>query len=561
MTLGQYMISLGKRWKLLVICIVVLGVGAYIGSKLMTPIYQSITFVQVAVQTNNNVADYNSLLASDQLVQTEAQLVTSEAVLSEVASHYPGMSVELLSKEVSASPQPNTQLFEINVQDPSPIRAADFANDIATTLIKQQTQLALQGSTGALQRAQQNLDQTQQQITSTEGEIAGLQAKQGSIIEMSNLNAQLNSLQQRYIQELSVIDQLEMTQTEESNFLVIVQHAFPALSPLRPNLFLNTGIGLLAGLLLAMSLVLLAEQFGTPVRTLEAVSQLLGCPVLVTFLRVESKDEVVNPIGDNVNSEAYRILRTNIGFSTIDKPLHTILITSATTAEGKSTVAANLAIFMAKAGKNTLLIDADLRRPTQHQQFGLPLTQLGLSDAIAAFNMMASKNSFSHQQFLSPLSAMNQASPSISPNFSINPFMCPLSIPNLCVMPSGTLPPNPSELLDSKAMQHLLATINSCGAEVVIFDAPPLLGLTDASILASQVDGTLVVVDSTHANKGNLRQVKAVLRQASANVIGAVVNKQRRGHDQTIFSYYGRAQEQESMDNRHAASVPSNILQ
>ena len=108
----------------------------------MTPIYQSTALIQIAVRSSNNQGDYySSLLASEQLIQTEATLATSDPVLREVASHYPSLTAEQLSREVTANPKLNTQLFEIDVQNPSPVQAATIANDVATTLIEQQTQV------------------------------------------------------------------------------------------------------------------------------------------------------------------------------------------------------------------------------------------------------------------------------------------------------------------------------------------------------------------------------------------------------------------------------------
>src|SRR6266849_3845570 len=115
MTLEQYWNALIKRWMLIVICFVVVGLGVYAGSKFITPLYQSTALVQISIRSDNNQADINSLLASDQLVQTEAQLAISDPVLREVASHYPGLSVEELAKNVSTTAKSNTQLFEIDV--------------------------------------------------------------------------------------------------------------------------------------------------------------------------------------------------------------------------------------------------------------------------------------------------------------------------------------------------------------------------------------------------------------------------------------------------------------
>ena len=140
MTFGQFWSLILKQWKLILICFLIVGLGTYIGSKLITPLYQSTALVQVAIRSGNNQADYNSLLASDQLVQTEASLAISDPVLREVASHYPGLTVQQLANAVTSTVKLNTQLFQIDVVHASPARAAVLANDIAATLIRQQFQ-------------------------------------------------------------------------------------------------------------------------------------------------------------------------------------------------------------------------------------------------------------------------------------------------------------------------------------------------------------------------------------------------------------------------------------
>ncbi|HYU76381.1 MAG TPA: polysaccharide biosynthesis tyrosine autokinase [Ktedonobacteraceae bacterium] len=469
MTFEQYWTALVKHWGLIVICFLAAGAGTFLGSKLVKPLYQSSALVQVALRSNHNMTDYDSLLASDQLVQTEAILATSDTVLRQVASHYQNLTAQQLAQEVTATTKLNTQLFEIDVQDASPTRAAALANDIAATLNKQQ-----------LRRFNQNSAQS-------------------------------------------------------GDFLLIAQPAQPVLTPVRPNKLLNTAVGLLIGLLLGMLLVLLFELLDKRVRSPEALSQLLGWPILATFWLAHSsknkKEAVFNPTGHNANVEPFRILRTNIGFSASEKPLRSIVVTSTSPLEGKSTVAANLAIFMAKAGKTTLLIDTNLRRPTLQQLFGLSADKEGLSNAIQAFSMQTTAIS---------------KGPSNTPNIpiSLDPFIHVVDIPNLYIMPSGPLPPNPPELLDSKAMQRLFAALTNYGAEAVIFDTPPLLGLSDARILASKADGTLVVVDIIRANKKMLEQVKTLLVQVGAYVPGCVVNKQRHSRNDPIYSYYHSSDQQ-----------------
>ena len=466
MTFEQFYRILIKHWRLVVICSLLVGLGAFFGTKQMTPLYQSSALVEIVFIPGNTQSNYDSLLAGQQLAQTEAPLATSNPVLREVASHYRGLTVEQLAGEVTATATTNTQLVEIDVKDPSPTRAAALANDVAATLIKQQLQVF-------------------QQTLGPSG--------QGSVS------------------------------------LFIAQPAQPALSPFQPDVRLNTAAGLVTGVLLGILLAVLFELLDKRIRTPEALSELLDWPVLGTIWQAAPKEDVINPIGHNSNVESYSILRTNIGFAALDRPLHTLVVTSGAPRDGKSVVAANLAIFMAKAGRNTLLIDADLRHPIQHEQFGIPAHALGFSNAILAFSSPTTANAPAYQQVLTPTTRTKPLStPVVTRELSLDPFVRAVNIPHLCVMPSGPLPPNPLELLDSKAMQRFFAALSNCGAEVVIFDTPHLLGLSDASILASKVDGTLVVVDTTRARKKNLKQVKTLLRQAGARVLGCVVNKQHR---------------------------------
>jgi len=547
MTFGQFWSLILKQWKLILICFLIVGLGTYIGSKLITPLYQSTALVQVAIRSGNNQADYNSLLASDQLVQTEASLAISDPVLREVASHYPGLTVQQLANAVTSTVKLNTQLFQIDVVHASPARAAVLANDIAATLIRQQLQVIQQENTQSQQQVQQDLEMTGQNIDATTSQISALQAKGGNQARVAVLQVQLNGLQQHYSQWQTLLAQLELTQAQNGDFLRIAQSAQPGISPVRPNVLLNTVAGLVAGLFLGLLLAMLFEQLDTRVRTPTAVNQLLEWPVLATVWRTNTSnmEDVINPKGNDANVEAYRILRTNIGFSAIDKSVHSMQVTSACPGDGKSAIAANLAIFMAKAGKSTLLIDADLRRPTQHKLFSLPADSLGLSNALLVSSMQVSPYAPS-RPYYSSTPSKNQSPDVVNSNrLLLQSFVHMVGIPNLWVMPSGPLPPNPSELLDSKTMQRFQEILEKCGIDVVIFDTPPLLGLSDSTILASKVDGVLVVIDMTRANKGKLKQVKAILAQASANVLGCVINKERKSRNDSAYTYYYYAPERD----------------
>jgi len=489
-------------------------------------------------------------------VQTEAQLAISDPVLREVASHYPGLSVDQLAKNVSTTVKPNTQLFEIDVLDTSPTRVAALANDIAATLIKQQTLQTQQHNAQSQQKIQQDLTQTQQQINTITTQIATLRTKKGNDGQISVLKTQLTGLQQHYTQWQALLAQLELTEAQSGSFLGIAQSAHPASGPTRPNLLTNTAVGLLIGLLNGLLLAILLEQLDTRIRTEEALTQVVDWPVLATVWRQDSskKDKLknealVNPPPHSTNVESFRILRTNIGFSVVKKPLRSIMVTSAIPQDGKSTIAANLAIFMARAGKKTLLIDADLRRPSVSKLFHLPPGKMGLSNAIVACAEL---------QFTALPSSILKSSTPFPPSLSLNSYMYAVDIPNLLVMPAGPLPPNPPELFDSEAMERFFIALASSGAEVVIFDTPPLLGLSDANILAPKVGGVLVVVDITRAQKKNLKQAKKLLAQAGSHVLGCVVNKQRQRRKDSAYSYYYsyQAEEEDQSMNKQNGHVP-----
>jgi capsular polysaccharide biosynthesis protein len=238
-----------KRWKLIIISFVITGLAVFAVSKLMTPMYQSATVVQIAVSSNNSQANIDALQASDQLVQTEAQLALSDPVLREVASHYPGLTVDELSNNVSATVKSSTQLFEIDVLDANPDRAAILANDIASTLIKQQTEVSQQRNAQSQQQIQQDLKQTQQQISSISGQIAALKARNANSAQINPLQVQLSSLQQHYSEWQTLLGQLELVQAQSGNFMIIAQSAQPSTSPARPDVRVNTAIGLVIGLL------------------------------------------------------------------------------------------------------------------------------------------------------------------------------------------------------------------------------------------------------------------------------------------------------------------------
>ncbi|TGB01720.1 CpsD/CapB family tyrosine-protein kinase [Halobacillus salinus] len=204
-------------------------------------------------------------------------------------------------------------------------------------------------------------------------------------------------------------------------------------------------------------------------------------------------------------AEQYRTIRTNLQFASVDETLSSMMVTSAGPSEGKSLTTANLAVVFAQQGKKVLLVDADLRKPTIHYTFRLDNT-MGLSSYLS---------SSQHLKTIVQQSSVN----------------------NLDLVSSGPVPPNPSELLGSKAMSRFIKESNQI-YDMVIFDSPPVLAVTDSQVLSSEVDGTLLVVRSKQTENDAVVKAKELLTQSNANILGAVLND-REIKTNDYYKYYG----------------------
>lgn len=207
----------------------------------------------------------------------------------------------------------------------------------------------------------------------------------------------------------------------------------------------------------------------------------------------------------SIAAEAFRVLRTNLQFMGLDKPVKTILITSATPGEGKTTTAINLAIAFAQTGAKVLLIDADLRRPTVAKVLGVENWK-GLTSAL-----------------------LTQDEP--------EDFLVQTAIPGLSVLTSGPLPPNPAELVGSGRMGRLLEHLAE-RFDVVLVDSPPVLAVTDACVLAPKVDGALMVVRSGKVEREKAVRAKEALTAVKANLLGVVLGDVSQKHGEGYYYYY-----------------------
>ncbi|TSB48633.1 CpsD/CapB family tyrosine-protein kinase [Alkalicoccobacillus porphyridii] len=202
-------------------------------------------------------------------------------------------------------------------------------------------------------------------------------------------------------------------------------------------------------------------------------------------------------------SEQYRTIRTNIEYSSVDKDLRSFVVTSAGPSEGKSTTVANLAIVMAQNGQKVLVVDADMRRPTVHYTFAIPNTR-GLTNV------------------LSKQTSLEEASQQTT-------------IENLFILTCGPIPPNPAELINSQMMEIVLREALE-QFDVVFFDAPPVMAVTDAQLLANKADGTIIVTSSGKTDREELIKTKELLTKTNANLLGVILNN--KPVDEKNYYYY-----------------------
>ncbi len=278
-------------------------------------------------------------------------------------------------------------------------------------------------------------------------------------------------------------------------------------SPKQAQNLLFAGI---VGMILGICFALLQEYLDDRVNAPDHLKGIVSAPALgfVPLVDMET-DLLVNQNSGGALMESYRVLRSNVGFATIDSPTNSILITSTLPGEGKSTTSVNLAIAMAYDGKRVILVDLDLRRPTIYQKFGLDPT-CGVTNVLMGHT-------------------------------SLENALQKTEIPGLEVLTSGPLPPNPAELMNSQAMRRLLVELKD-SADIVIMDSPPFLATADAQVISALVDGVVFVVQFGAVRKPEIRHAHSLLHQANGKLLGVVYNKidvsANRDYSYGVYQHY-----------------------
>ena len=407
------------------------------------------------------------------------------------------------------------------------VKALRATKDVYTRQLEQQVGSIRTALDKNLKAAQTNQEQLQKRLD----EINKRQ------LDSKNLSANYTRAKNTYIKEKMLFDGVRtraQTQTMElampRTAVSVKQVAEPANYPARPRVALNLALGALVGLVVGLGLAFFIEYLDTSVKTMEDVESLLGVPVLAIIprnIKILHKEP-----GDTPDAEAYRILRTNIEFNRKNPEANAISVASGGPGEGKSTTIANLAFTSAQGGYTTLIVDADLRRPVQHTLFDLS-NKVGLTNYLTT-------------------------------EMSLDDVILPTSVENLSLLPSGILPSDAVGILNSQRMSDMIAELKS-RYDMIFFDSPPMLGVSDASVLASEVDQTIIVVQHRRFPRAMLTRVKQAVVGVGGNVLGVVLNNVDLKHDQNYYyytNYYGYYQPRDKEAKRDrkkvAATAASN---
>jgi Mrp family chromosome partitioning ATPase/capsular polysaccharide biosynthesis protein len=551
------------RWTIIQ-SVLVVAVVAGVFSNLRTPTYSSTA--QVLLRPNDATEQVNpeagpGFRDPGRNVAAQQEIAESRPVLDAAAKELDDFTVEELDAAVAVSSSATTDVLRISGRSLDPVEAREIANATARAYIENRRKFAVANLERASDEIGAKLTDLQDQIALLDTRIGdGGIAPGGSTVptgpsrtteapEMSARTAPLAQPAERGGQptnseslkaaRYAAAVQYETLYARQQELLVemslkrgeaeLISEAIVPREPVSPKPIRDAVLGAVVGLLLGLGYAFLREQLDDRIRSREELERVTGLTVLSDIpyddTLAKRPDAVLaqeQPLGRV--AEAARGLRTNLQFLALDAPLKRIVVTSAGPGVGKSTVAANLATVYAQAGFATVLVSADLRRPRVEAMFDIAASN-GLTDLLA--ELAGDRRQNPSQGNGSTAANHTGASSPSDPDRrdrAIHRALVPTAVPNLRVLPAGSRPPNPAELLASRRTTEVLDELGSA-ADVVIIDAPPVLAVTDPAILAAKSDGVLIVVGLEETQRTEASRAKAALDGAHTRLLGVVLNK------------------------------------
>ncbi len=491
-----------RRWLPLLLFAPLLGgvAGYMVVSRIPSTYQASVTMlVQPGDAAGIGAQDFQS---TQDLAQTYAEALHTRRVLTEAATQVGlgSLSERDLGARVQARKVAGTQLLRVSVDDTDPSRAAAFANAVADVFLSKNAEIQANRFASSRDNLSRLVDQLQADIDTRTKQLSNVAAQPQSIerdTQLAQLETNLVQVRASYANTVKSYEDLRVGEARAANSATVFDPAVAPEEPVRPNRSLTTVLAIVAGLIAACGIALLAEYFDDGLRDPRQFAGSMGLTTLAYLPRVRGSKGMKRSLGERSNPElaqSHRLLRGRLMFAMGNQAAHSLMIASPATGEGKSTVAANLAIVLAEGGQRVILVDADFHRPTQMELFALP-NERGLSTLLMHADQPAG-------------SALGST-----------------WLNNLHVLTCGPVPSEPSALLSSKRLEAVLAELRRM-CDVVVVDSPPLLAGPDGALLSPHVDAVLVVLDAA----GRTRRRQAVrglemLHGAGANVLGVVVNR------------------------------------
>ncbi len=472
---------------LIILAGIIAGAAAYFMSSRQTPIYETSTRLLVSNPPSiSNVDSYNGMLNSYTMPNTYSEMVVDSPVLQDVIDTLKlDMTAEELKGSIAVDLVTDTQILVVTVTDTNPQRAAEIANTLTAVFADRVREIYAERYTSSKEGIAIQVEDMSTKIEETNKALT----KAFTDSDRQQLEARLTEYTRLYSDMVMTYEQVRLAEAQTSANVVVTEPATPNDFPVSPRTSRDTLLAVVVGMLMAAGVVFAVDMLDDTIKNPDEVRRTYNLPILGVIARHEitegkpiSEAEPRSPV-----AESFRSLRTNVNFSSVDSPLRKIMITSPTPKDGKTTISTNLAVVMAQGEKKVVLIDADLRRPQVHHRFGL-MNRFGLSDLF------------------------------VQAEDKIGDALHPSNTSRLAVITSGSLPPNPAELLTSQRMASILESLMK-GFDTIIIDTPPILTVTDAAAMAQSVDGVILVAKPGTTKKAAFKQSIETLRGGECQFI------------------------------------------
>ena len=487
------------RWKWLIIVGTVLASGAaFVVNWIQLPVYEATTKLLIQAPASQ-IADFNSLLTSERLARTYAELITNRPVLEESLARLEiSMDLEELKSSIDVEIVRDTELIEVTAENTNPVLAANLANTIVEVFSEQNDELQASRFAASKGSLSTELDKRLLQMQLTEALIAdlGTPISESDNAELDQLRSELTQYQTSYTNLLQSYEQVRTAEAQSISSVVQVERAEPSDEPVRPKVLANTLMAGFAGAMVAIAGAFFIESLDDSIKTPADAERALGVPILGYVAETDAlrSGQGRAPLSGDTPpevAEAFRSLRVNLEFLGSPGGPRAILISSPAPGEGKTTVSSYLAATIAESGRRVALVDADLRRPGVHKFFGIP-NKIGLSDMLKD---------------------------------DLVPQVAAQTIGNhrIKVITSGSRVENPAELLGSVWFLKVLTYLREL-ADVTIFDGPSFMA-SEAFILAARLEGVLMVIQPGQTRQAAARTIIQQLNRARANLLGVMLNR------------------------------------